>query len=222
MAKEKKKRGCGGCFMWIVGLFAILFIGGLLINDDEPVQDEDVAADDVEEIVEDLNEGIVDDEEVEEEEIEEVVEVVEEEPEPEIEEEHEVEEENDEPRVIELGESLSFSEFTITFQNVTIEDDEATIHFLFRNDSWSDGLHFSRAAGFDVYQNDTLLDETSDVYNEYLGRNASVFYRHDVGIETPISMTYALDNEEDNIRIHIVVWMHEGVDEDEEFIIEIN
>lgn len=70
MAKEKKKRRRGGCLVWIVGLFAIIIVGGAL-SEGEPVQDENVDADEIEEIV--------DDEQVVEEDVEEIEEEIEEE-----------------------------------------------------------------------------------------------------------------------------------------------
>lgn len=191
MAKGKKKRGCG-CFTWILIIVIIaLVIGALGGNDEEKVVDEEIV-----------------EESTEEETVEEV-----EEPEDVVEGEVEVVEEvEDEPKVIELDEELHFSEFTLTFERVKIEDNKAEVKFLFRNDSWKEGLHFSRAAGLSVSQGDARLEEVD---------NDGVLRRHDVGIETPIYIEYDLANTEDDLVVHVHVWMYEDVEEDAEFIVEI-
>lgn len=117
--------------------------------------------------------------------------------------------------IIGVNEEISFSEFTVTVRNVIIEDDEAKIDMMFKNDSAPDGLRFISALGMDVYQGDTLLDETSGEIEDKMGSNSGVYYQHDRGIESPIDLSYGPINEDEPLRIVFTPLLYEFEDGEE-------
>lgn len=118
-------------------------------------------------------------------------------------------------KIIGVNEEISFSEFTVTVRNVIIEDDEAKIDMMFKNDSAPDGLRFISALGMDVYQGDTLLDETSGEIEDKMGSNSGVYYQHDRGIESPIDLSYGPINEDEPLRIVFTPLLYEFEDGEE-------
>lgn len=117
--------------------------------------------------------------------------------------------------IIGVNEEISFSEFTVTVRNVIIEEDEAKIDMMFKNDSAPDGLRFISALGMDVYQGDTLLDETSGEIEDKMGSNSGVYYQHDRGIESPIDLSYGPINEDEPLRIVFTPLLYEFEDGEE-------
>lgn len=117
--------------------------------------------------------------------------------------------------IIGVNEEISFSEFTVTVRNVIIENDEAKIDMMFKNDSAPDGLRFISALGMDVYQGDTLLDETSGEIEDKMGSDSGVYYQHDRGIESPIDLSYGPINEDEPLRIVFTPMLYEFEDGEE-------
>lgn len=123
--------------------------------------------------------------------------------------------------IIGVNETISFAEFTVTIRNVYLEDGDARIDMLFRNDSDPSGLRFISALGMDVYQGDTRLEETSGEVESGMGGNSGIYYKHDRGIETSVDLSYGPINEEDSLRIVFTPMLYDFEDS-QEVIIELN
>lgn len=123
--------------------------------------------------------------------------------------------------LIGVNEVINFSEFTVTIKDVAIENGEAEINMMFKNDSDPDGLRFISALGMDVYQGDTRLEETSGEVMDGVGGNSGVYYQHDRGIESPIDLSYGPINEDEPIRIVFTPLLYDFEDS-EEITIELN
>lgn len=211
MPEEKKKMSKKK--KWLIGIGVVLvigFIGGM--GDDEEEIDEDVAEAERQEEIDrqqkehDEKEAAKKEEKKDQEEKEAK--------------EQAAKEEEESSNVIDVNETLSFSEYTVTLKDVEIEDGNATLNMQFQNDSWPEGLSFMQSVGLDVYQGDELLDETSDEYTTGLGSNNGIFYKHDTGIHSNLDLSYGPIEENEPIRIVFVPLLSE-YDESEEITIEL-
>lgn len=123
--------------------------------------------------------------------------------------------------IIGVNETISFAEFTVTIRNVYLEDGDARIDMLFRNDSDPSGLRFISALGMDVYQGDTRLEETSGEVESGRGGNSGIYYSHDRGIESPVDLSYGPINDDEPLRIVFTPMLYDFEDS-QEVIIELN
>ena len=123
--------------------------------------------------------------------------------------------------IIGVNETVSFAEFTVTVRDVYLEDGDARIDMLFRNDSDPSGLRFISALGMDVYQGDTRLEETSGEVESGRGGNSGIYYPHDRGIESPVDLSYGPINDDEPLRIVFTPMLYDFEDS-QEVIIELN
>lgn len=117
--------------------------------------------------------------------------------------------------IIGVNEKISFSEFTVTVRNVIIEDGDAKIDMLFRNDSDPSGLRFISALGLDAYQGDERLEETSGEAKSGIGGNSGIFYEHDRGIESAVDLSYGPINEDEPLRLVFTPMLYDFEDSKE-------
>ena len=117
--------------------------------------------------------------------------------------------------IIGVNEEINFAEFTVTVDDIVIEDEEAEINMTFKNDSDPSALRFISALGMDVYQGDTLLDETSGEVEDGMGGNSGIYYQHETGIESTIDLTYKLISEDEPIRIVFTPLLYDFEDSEE-------
>lgn len=121
---------------------------------------------------------------------------------------------------IDLENEFLFSDFTIYMDEAHIYEENGEIlmelSFDWLNNSFGDDTKFMSAASIDVYQNNELLEETT---NAYADTKSDVHFPNAVGGKWGIDLTYKLTDEDSEVRI-VFVPLNE-TDDSEELIIEI-
>ena len=177
------------------GLATILFLSGCVrYSDGEPV-------------------GDAESEEVEEQE------VSVEEPAEEPEDEENVEEETEDNPII-VDENIAFSDYSITIEDVELEDNEAIVNMKFKNDSYTEDLSFIQSVIMSVYQGDNELEETSNEMMENAGSNNGIYYKHSTGIYSNVDLSYELIDDTTPLTIKFTPLLSE-YDESQEIEIEL-
>lgn len=174
----------------MIGLKKVLFILllGLLVGctqykDGKPVEDDEKKQESVEEDSE-TAQADVDEEEV-------------------VEDDSEPVKEGKDP-VIELDIEMVFGEFTMSFEQLEIEDDKAILTYRWLNQAGDGEKFFFELAGIDVKQDENLLDEVSGAYDADNKNTSDMYFPNAENGETKVTLEYEIADSETPIEITVV------------------